>query len=158
MILVGNASIQITSFTHSLKNSGIRNISLILSRNRNAAKSHDTLAKVVCKSSVLKLAEFYFFSKHESLKTRSLIGVVLGSNACKGGCQGLGTSSLNVLMHKVESFEIGDLDSDLTNALASKISATSSVIEACVEALMHEYVDELVNNNNARCKCNYLKD
>ena len=38
------------------------------------------------------------------------------------------------------------------------MSTTASVIEASEEALMHDPADELVNNNNIRCKCNYLKD
>ena len=42
MMLMGNSHAQINSFTHSLKNSEIRKMTLILSSNRNAAKSQET--------------------------------------------------------------------------------------------------------------------
>ena len=59
IMLVGSKSAQITSFAQSLKRSKIRNITLMLSINRDTVKAQEEFLKDGCKSSVLKLADFF---------------------------------------------------------------------------------------------------
>ena len=156
-MLVGSKSAQITSFTHSLRNSKIGIITLMFLSNHNDVKAPEKLLKDSCKHSVLKLVEFNF-SKHDSLKTRSLTGFVLGSDAHKVGCKGLEPTTLSTVLDNLEHSENRDLDSSLTNALVIKMSTYASVVEACVEALMCEPVYKLVSNDDFCCEFIYLKD
>ena len=85
-------------FKHDVKTVSISDMSLLFSDNQLAIATHEKLIQLGDNNLLTKLSDYNLFSKHTSFKTRSLIGLCLGSDVFRGGCQGVGASKLNDAM------------------------------------------------------------
>ena len=115
----------------------------MITSNDNAIKSRDKLLKICCKSSELKLADFDFFYKCDSLKTRAITGFALGTESLKGGRKCVGTSKITTVMSNLNLSETEKLDSALIKALETKRPTGESVIESYAQALACDPTNKL---------------
>ena len=72
-------------FKHDAKSAPISDKSLLFSDNQLATKTHEKSTQLGDNNLLLKLSDCNLFSKCEPFKTRSLIGLCLGSDAFRGG-------------------------------------------------------------------------
>ena len=73
-------------------------MTLQFSSNEKTSNFRNQMNEISSSNSKLKSSEFSLFSDHITLKTWSMIGFSLGSDAHKGGCDGIGPSKMDTIL------------------------------------------------------------
>ena len=95
--------------------------------------------------SILKLAEFPFYSTYEDLRTRVLISLCVGCYLHLGGCKNFGSLTLNKHIKNLK-LDQANVNKYLTGCAMKKINDSSDVRSAHVNSIMHEPFNQMPSN------------